>query len=126
MTDQNHDLFTDKGTQLSKDVLVERLATDASNIQSGSDEHGAILRNSVDTEPIDIAQEHNRDGSPAEPPSEQQLQRSATTGEDYSVLTVTQKKLIIIVASLASLFSPMATAIYCSLHLNLIILVPKT
>ncbi|KAF8859713.1 MFS multidrug transporter-like protein, partial [Acephala macrosclerotiorum] len=47
-----------------------------------------------------------------EPPSEQPIQRAATTGEDYSVLTVTQKKLIIVTASFASLFSPMATAIY--------------
>lgn len=34
-------------------------------------------------------------------------------GEDYSVLTPGQKKAIIMTASLASLFSPMATAIYC-------------
>ncbi|KUJ14094.1 MFS general substrate transporter [Mollisia scopiformis] len=47
-----------------------------------------------------------------EPPSEQPIQRVTTTGEDYSILTVTQKKLIIMVASVASLFSPMATAIY--------------
>lgn len=49
----------------------------------------------------------------AEPLSEQPIHRVTTPGEDYSVLTVTQKKLIILTASFASLFSPMATAIYC-------------
>lgn len=49
----------------------------------------------------------------AEPPSEQATQTVATAGEDYSVLSVTQKKLIIMGGSFASLFSPMATSIYC-------------
>lgn len=45
-----------------------------------------------------------------EPPSEQPL---APAGVDYTVLTPTQKKLVVFTASLASVFSPMATAIYC-------------
>ncbi len=54
------------------------------------------------------------DEPPIEPLSEQQAQISTPPGEDFSVLTATQKKWIIMTASLASLFSPMATAIYCS------------
>lgn len=46
---------------------------------------------------------------PAEPP----IERSVSSGDEYSVLTVTQKKLVVFTASLASVFSPMATAIYC-------------
>ncbi|CAM6031690.1 unnamed protein product, partial [Sphagnum compactum] len=53
------------------------------------------------------------DGQEAvEPPSEQPVQGTAIPGEDYSIFTVGQKKLMIMTASLASLFSPMATAIY--------------
>jgi hypothetical protein len=47
-----------------------------------------------------------------EPPSERPIELMVS-GEDYSVLTTTQKKLVILTVSLASLFSPMATAIYC-------------
>jgi hypothetical protein len=46
---------------------------------------------------------------PIEPPAEQ----SVPQGKDYSVLTDGQKKAVVLTASLASLFSPMATAIYC-------------
>jgi hypothetical protein len=49
------------------------------------------------------------------PELENEIQR-IPTGEDYSVLSVPQKKLIIVAASFASLFSPMATAIYCKLN----------
>jgi hypothetical protein len=41
-----------------------------------------------------------------EPPSERPVERVATTGEEYSVLTTTQKKLVILTASIASVFSP--------------------
>ncbi|KAE9368108.1 MFS general substrate transporter [Stipitochalara longipes BDJ] len=56
--------------------------------------------------------ERGQDDPPAEPPSEQEVQRIQSAGENYSVLTVTQKRLTVMAASLASLFSPMATAIY--------------
>jgi hypothetical protein len=46
---------------------------------------------------------------PVEPPVEQPVPQ----GKDYSVLTDGQKKAVVLTASLASLFSPMATAIYC-------------
>ncbi|KAF4630133.1 hypothetical protein G7Y89_g8008 [Cudoniella acicularis] len=52
------------------------------------------------------------DSPSPEHPTVQQLHHVETPGEDYSVLTVTQKKLIVTAASFASLFSPMATAIY--------------
>jgi hypothetical protein len=42
------------------------------------------------------------------------------SGEAYSVLTPTQKKMVIVTASVASLFSPMATAIYCWLSFNVV------
>jgi hypothetical protein len=47
-----------------------------------------------------------------EPPSERPIER-VVSGEEYSVLTVTQKRLVVLTVSLAALFSPMATAIYC-------------
>ena len=50
-----------------------------------------------------------------EPPSEKPIEPAGPSGQDYSVLTVTQKKLVVLTASLASLFSPMATAIYCEI-----------
>lgn len=44
--------------------------------------------------------------------------------EDFSIFTTVQKRLMVSTASLASLFSPMATAIYClSLLIILLILV---
>ncbi|KAL5345110.1 hypothetical protein ACLOAV_010065 [Pseudogymnoascus australis] len=47
-----------------------------------------------------------------EPPSEASVESTDASGGEYSVFTVTQKKMIVLTASLASLFSPMATAIY--------------
>ena len=51
----------------------------------------------------------------SEPPSEAPIEAAGASGRPYSVFTVTQKKMIVLTASLASLFSPMATAIYCEL-----------
>lgn len=51
----------------------------------------------------------------SEPPSEAPIESMDASGGEYSVFTVTQKKMIVLTASLASLFSPMATAIYCEL-----------
>jgi hypothetical protein len=56
---------------------------------------------------------HAGDGDNAELPAEPPSELPDPPGKDYSVLTVTQKKLIVFTASLASLLSPMATAIYC-------------
>jgi hypothetical protein len=52
-------------------------------------------------------------GCQDDPPTELQMHNFQSAGEEYSVLTVTQKRLVVMTASLASLFSPMATAIYC-------------
>jgi hypothetical protein len=111
--DQRLDL-TEKDSPISKAVPVEPSKTDASPTHLGADGKGKgeALSESTDQEPREVEQGRDQDDPPAEPPSEQ-LQGAQTPGEDYSVLTVTQKKLIITVASLASLFSPMATAIYC-------------
>ncbi|OBT91045.1 hypothetical protein VE02_00083 [Pseudogymnoascus sp. 03VT05] len=48
----------------------------------------------------------------SEPPSEAPIESTGAPTGAYSVFTVTQKKMIVLTASLASLFSPMATAIY--------------
>jgi hypothetical protein len=107
---------TAKGPPIPKAVPVGPSATDASPTHFGADGKGKgeAVSESTDQEPREVEQQRARDQDdpPAEPPSEQ-LQGAQTAGEDYSVLTVTQKKLIITVASLASLFSPVATAIYC-------------
>ena len=79
-------------------------------------ENHAELDKSASQEPRDV--EQGQDNHPAEPPADQPLQTVQSAGEDYSVLTVTQKRITVMAASLASLFSPMATAIYCQfLHL---------
>lgn len=54
----------------------------------------------------------------AELPVEPAVERPVPQGKDYSVLTSGQKKWIVLTASLASLFSPMATSIYCELFLD--------
>lgn len=51
-------------------------------------------------------------GNVAELPAEPAVEQPGPTG-DYSILTVAQKRTIVITASFAALFSPMATAIYC-------------
>ena len=51
--------------------------------------------------------------STSEPASERPSEPTGTAGEDFSVLTLTQRRLVVLTASLAALFSPMATAIYC-------------
>ena len=82
-------------------------------------ENHVELDKSASQEPRDV--EQGQDNHPAEPPADQPLQTVQSAGEDYSVLTVTQKRITVMAASLASLFSPMATAIYCQLPIcNLI------
>jgi hypothetical protein len=73
-----------------------------------------VLSQSAHQQPRDAV--HRQDDLPAEPPSAEQVQIVQPAGEGYSVLTVTQKRLAVMAASLASLFSPMATAIYCQTH----------
>jgi hypothetical protein len=60
-----------------------------------------------------IASRQNDDDDHAELPAEPPTEQPAPAGEDYSILKPAQKKAIVLTASLASLFSPMATAIYC-------------
>lgn len=62
------------------------------------------------TEPAPPLIEKNDDGElPLEPP----VERPMAQGNDYSCFSVTQKRLMLVTVSFASLFSPMATAIYC-------------
>jgi hypothetical protein len=83
-------------------------------VAQDEDNH-VVLDKSASQEPRDV--EQGQENHPAEPPADQPLQTVQSAGEDYSVLTVTQKRITVMAASLASLFSPMATAIYCqSLH----------
>ncbi|RDL29943.1 MFS general substrate transporter [Venustampulla echinocandica] len=51
-------------------------------------------------------------GLGGEQPPEQPVQIGVSAGDEYSVLTTTQKKCVVLTASLASVFSPMATSIY--------------
>jgi hypothetical protein len=113
---RSHDL-TENGSSTSEDAPVERSKGDEDSGQNrlAADEQSDGLNNSLGeearvTEQGDEEVRRTHDDAPAEPPSEQPL---APPGEDYSVLTVNQKRLIVTTASLASLFSPMATAIYC-------------
>jgi hypothetical protein len=52
-------------------------------------------------------------GDGAELPPEPAVEHPGLAREDYSILTVAQKRAVVLTASFASLFSPMATAIYC-------------
>jgi hypothetical protein len=85
-------------TEDEKQAAIAR--TDASPEDPKHEEKSGIASRQNDDEPAEL---------PAEPPSEQ----PAPAGEDYSILKPAQKKAIVLTASLASLFSPMATAIYC-------------
>jgi len=107
--------FDEKETPVAD--AAPRLST---QLQSPSEakREGLIESHSGDHEPRDL--ECGQHDPPADPPSEEAVQRVQSAGEDYSVLTVTQKRWVVTVASLASIFSPMATAIYCEyLTLNL-------
>jgi hypothetical protein len=115
-SDHSHNL-TEKGSSTSEDAPVERSKGEEDPGQSRlvAEEPNNGLNNSLGKEARVTEQGHEEvgpthDDPPAEPPSEQPL---APPGEDYSVLTVNQKRLIVTTASFASLFSPMATAIYC-------------
>jgi hypothetical protein len=115
-SDHSHDL-TEKGSSTSEDAPVDRSkgGEDPGQSRLATDKPSDGLNNSLDKEARVIEPGHEEvgpthDDPPAEPPSEQPL---APPGEDYSVLTVNQKRWIVTTASLASLFSPMATAIYC-------------
>jgi hypothetical protein len=115
-SDHSHNL-TEKASSTSEDAPVERSKGDEDSGQSrlAADEPSDRLNSSLGKEARVTEQGHEEVGSThddpsAEPPSEQPI---APPGEDYSVLTVNQKRLIVTTASFASLFSPMATAIYC-------------
>lgn len=61
---------------------------------------------------------NSQNAPPSEPPTEltskgEDGKNPAIQQEDFSIFTSGQKKVMVMVASLASLFSPMATAIYC-------------
>lgn len=84
------------------DLIIKELSLD----------HVASIQPSTKSEFTEEVGEPDGDGLPTEPQLEA-IQRVTTIEEDFSVLSVGQKKLIIIAASFASLFSPMATAIYC-------------
>jgi hypothetical protein len=110
---------TEKGTSISghdaPDRLpdTERVSSPALSVHNEKDEQQT---KPPQKKAIAAEQEHDgiEDGQRAvEPPSEELNQGTATPGEDFSIFTVRQKKLMIMTASLASLFSPMATAIYC-------------
>lgn len=50
--------------------------------------------------------------SPQDPTTEPASERPTPSGEDYSVFTVPQKRMLILTASLAAFFSPMTGSIY--------------
>ncbi len=95
-----NDDLVDKESAISEDVPGEPTADeDSHQIYSGTNEKTGPSQDDLNVS--------------AEPPSEQAPQAVATPGEDYSVLTVNQKRMIVMTGSIASIFSPMATSIYC-------------
>jgi hypothetical protein len=108
-TDEKHDL---NGSVYS---ATEAVPAELRELPAGTGkEKEEVLSQSAHQQPRDVV--HRQDDLPAEPPSDEQAQMVQSAGEGYSVLTVTQKRLTVMAASLASLFSPMATAIYCQTH----------
>jgi hypothetical protein len=108
-TDEKHDL---NGSVHS---ATEAVPAELRELPAGTGkEKEDVLSQSAHQQPRDVV--HRQDDLPAEPPSDEQVQMVQSAGEGYSVLTVTQKRLTVMAASLASLFSPMATAIYCQTH----------
>ncbi|KFY14255.1 hypothetical protein V492_02740 [Pseudogymnoascus sp. VKM F-4246] len=85
----------------NKDVV----AVDNKEIPSLNEGHDSEI-------PSEEAAQTAVDVPTSEPPSETPVEPTDEYSRAYSVFTVTQKKMIVTTASLASLFSPMATAIY--------------
>lgn len=54
-----------------------------------------------------------RNGDNAELPPEPPVELPGPPEKDYSILSVTEKRMVVFAASVTSLLSPMATAIYC-------------
>lgn len=111
----------EKGSLQSEAVLGTEEEKSKDNLADGSNETQIIptgdtkaIENGVaSASDPDTADSHETTQSPnKEPPSERPIE-SVPSSEDYSVLTPTQKKLVIVTVSFASVFSPMATAIYC-------------
>ncbi len=107
MNDAKHDLIKERSS------LPEAAPVELPQMQTVAQDNAnhVVLDKSPSQEPRDVEQGQNN--HPTEPPAGQPLQIVQSAGEDYSVLTVAQKRLTVMAASLASLFSPMATAIYC-------------
>jgi hypothetical protein len=78
---------------------------------SSHGDHGSEASSGPDPQTASLPDRNPDD----EPPSETPVESTGTSTVEYSVFTVTQKKMIVLTASLASLFSPMASAIYCKL-----------
>lgn len=103
--------------ETSNSAPVRVSTTEHSSAQSAlhGKEKNAVLSESSNHVPRHAAESEaarDDDASPTETAAEE-LRRTVTAGEEFSVLTVTQKKFVVMTASLAALFSPMATAIYC-------------
>jgi len=125
---------------LEKDT-IEDLRPNTTSKSPGPQQHLSQISSTIDDkEPAEkgpasngnaeltISQSPNN-GEPdpsAEPPSEQPVERVALAGQDYSVLTVTEKKLVVLTASLAAFFSPTATAIYCESARPSALTIPQT
>lgn len=71
-------------------------------------------------EPLPGTPQHETSNN-AELPPEPAAEQPGLPGKDYSILTVAQKRTIVVAASFAALFSPMATAIYCKYLIPVIV-----
>lgn len=87
---------------LDQNIQNEDRVLDDSGIKSTSEHSEPLPRTPEDGTSYD-----------AELPPEPAIEQPGPPGKDYSILTVSQKRMIAVAASFASLFSPMATAIYC-------------
>jgi hypothetical protein len=65
------------------------------------------------SESVHTIYENEGTGDLNDPTGEPASEHPVQSGEDFTVLTGKQKRLVIFTASLASIFSPMATSIYC-------------
>lgn len=105
---------TEKGSSISlTNAPIEQTNSDEKGTSNPQQVEPEINEKSIPspTSPQEVSSKEN--GANTDPTAEPPLERTVSAGVDYSILSVRSKRMVVMTASLASIFSPMATAIYC-------------
>jgi hypothetical protein len=105
---------TEKGSSISlTNAPIEQANSDEKGTSNPQQVEPEINEKSIPspTSPQEVSSKEN--GANTNPTAEPPIERTVSAGVDYSILSVRSKRMVVMTASLASIFSPMATAIYC-------------